>query len=107
MPTLPNEPSLKNRKLFPLMDRIYSSLMSHMSSTGKADNEVHRVGETEAIYQLLHVTRKKNLPLLQTRHNYLKIRLKSSELPLGLCDEQYRSLIRRNWRGIYTVSAPY
>jgi hypothetical protein len=54
MPTLPNEPSLKNRKLFPLMDRIYSSLMSHMSTTGKTANGVTRVGETEAIYQLLH-----------------------------------------------------
>lgn len=54
MPTLPNELSLKNRKLFPFMDRIYSSLISHMSSTGKTINGVTRVGETEAIYQLLH-----------------------------------------------------
>jgi hypothetical protein len=62
MPTLPNEPSLKNRKLFPLMDRIYSSLMSHMSSTGKADNGIPRVGEMEAIYQLLHDAYKEEKP---------------------------------------------
>jgi hypothetical protein len=66
MPTLPNEPSLKNRKLFPLMDRIYSSLMSHMSATGKTENDITRVGETEAIYQLLHDAYKEEKPATAT-----------------------------------------
>jgi hypothetical protein len=62
MPALPAEPSLKNRKVFPFLDRIYSAFMSHMSASAKVDNAALVVGEKEAIYQLLHDAFKEEKP---------------------------------------------
>ena len=35
MPTLPNEPSLKHRKLFPVVDRIHTTFMTSVLGTGE------------------------------------------------------------------------
>lgn len=53
MPALPSEPSLKNRKVFPLFDRIYTSFMSHLGPTSKPPNGIVRAPAVDPIYKLL------------------------------------------------------
>lgn len=54
MPTMPPEPSMKNRKVFPLCDRIYSSFTGHLNPIGKpTTNGVARASDSDPIFKLL------------------------------------------------------
>jgi hypothetical protein len=60
MPALPSEPSIKNRKQYPVMDQINSAFMSFLnnSSTSKPPNGVTPAAGTENIYRLMQDTLK-------------------------------------------------
>lgn len=60
MPGLPAEPSIKNRKQYPVMDRINSSFMSFINASNptKPPNGITPANENENICQLMHDTLK-------------------------------------------------
>jgi len=55
LPALPAEPSFKNRKQYPIMDRIHTSFMSHINTTSaaKQSNGGSPVADTENIFRLM------------------------------------------------------
>jgi hypothetical protein len=63
MPALPNEPSLKSRKIFSLLDRIHSSFTGHLASApAAADATIKIPKENEAIFQLVQEALKEEKP---------------------------------------------
>jgi hypothetical protein len=55
MPALPPEPSVKNRKQYPVIDRIHSSFTSNINATTNVPKGTNSAG-LESIYQLMHDT---------------------------------------------------
>ena len=60
LPLLPNEPSIKNRKQYPVMDRVNTTFMGFINSTSAAKKTVGGapVNETEDVCQLMLETLK-------------------------------------------------
>jgi hypothetical protein len=60
MPALPSEPSVKNRKQYPVIDRIHSSFTSYINTTTNVPKGTNSAG-LESIYQLMHDTITKDM----------------------------------------------
>ena len=60
LPALPNEPSIKNRKQYPVIDRINTAFMGFINSTSATKNAIGgaAVHETEDVFRLMLETLK-------------------------------------------------